>query len=224
MSERVLDVYLPGTTAYVTGTVNGVVVTWTNMGNSVWQAIVAKNVEGVYVISLTLVSQSGMTSAVGMTLFDALSLITDRTAADVARWQELKSKGLANMTAAELAEWRTSKGAYNYTDMNRVEAAVFMIASKLNDIDIPVKVETKSNWTHADLPTAKDFERYLGNVAKLRGASSGLHLAPALPTSMVRLNYIGANNIEAALLFINEWADGMKDTRRYSGEFYGGEW
>ena len=224
MSERVLDVYLPGTTAYVTGSVNGAVVTWTKMGTNVWQAIVAKNVEGVYVITLTLVSESGMTSEVGLTLFDTLSLITDRTALDVARWQELKSKGLANMTAAELAEWRNSKGAYNYTDMNRVEAAVFMIAAKLNDIDIPVDVTTKSNWTQGDLPTARDMNRYLGNVAKLRSSSTGLHLAPELPDSMVRLNYIGANNIEAALLFINEWADGMKNTRRYSGDFYGGEW
>lgn len=224
MSERVLDVYLPGSTAYVTGTVNDVVATWTHMGNNLWQAIVDRNVEGVYVISLTLVSESGMTAEVGMTLFDALSLITDRTAQDVARWQELKNKGLANMTEAELAEWKTSKGAYNYTDMNRVEAAVFMIAAKLNAIGIPVNVITKSNWTHSDMPTASDFARYLGNVEKLRSASSGMHQAPELPDSMVRLDYIGANNIEKVLLFVNEWADGMKDTFWYSGEFYGGEW
>lgn len=224
MSERVLDVYLPGSTAYVTGTVNGVVATWTHMGNHVWQAIVAKNVEGVYAISLTLVSESGMTATVGMTLFDALSLITDRTSLDVARWQELKNKGLANMTAAERTEWTNSKGAYNHTDMNRVEAAVFMIAAKLNDIDIPVTVATKSDWERTDIPLASDLTRYLGNVAKLRSSSSGLHKAPELPTSMVRLDYVGANNIEKTLLFINEWADGMKNTARYSGDFYGGEW
>lgn len=218
-----LDVYLPGTTQYVTGNVNGVTVTWTKMGGNVWQAIVTKNPEGVYTINLTLVSVSGMTAEVGMTLFDALSLITDRTAQDVARWQELKNKGFANMTVAERTEWTNSKGAYNYTDMNRVEAAVFMIAQKLADIDIPVTVTTKSNWTRADIPTASDLTRYLGNVAKLRSSSSGLRHAPALPASMVRLNYIGANSIEAALLFINEWADRMKDAQKYSGEIYGGE-
>lgn len=223
MSERVLDVYLPGTTQYVAGTVNGVTVTWTKMGGNVWQAIVARNLEGVYTINLTLISVSGVTNEVGLTLYDVLSLITDRTAQDVARWQELKSKGLANMTTAELAEWTNSKGAYNFTDMNRVEAAVNMIAEKLRDIDIPVSVTTKSNWKRTDIPTANDLTRYLGNVAKLRSSSSGLRHAPALPTSMVRLNYIGANSIEATLLFISEWADRMKDAQKYSGEIYGGE-
>lgn len=224
MSERVLDVYLPGSTAYVTGTVNGVVVTWTHTGNNVWQAIVDRNVEGVYAVNLTLVSESGMTSEVGMTLFDALSLITDRTAEDVARWQELKNKGLVNMSAAELAEWTNSKGAYNYTDMNRVEAAVFMIVAKLNDIDIPVDVTTKSDWKRKDIPSVSDLTRYLGNVAKLRSSSSGLHMAPELPASMVRLDYAGANSIEEVLLYINSWADRTKDSQIYAGDIYGGEW
>lgn len=42
------------------------------------------------------------------------TLITDRTAADVACVNELAAKGYAGMTAAELAEWLAGmKGAYN---------------------------------------------------------------------------------------------------------------
>lgn len=223
MSEKTINVYLPGTTQYVSGTVNGVSVIWTNTEANVWQAIAAKNPEGMYAVELTLVSVSGMTSQVGLTLYDILGLVTDRTAEDVARWQELHRKGFDNLTAAEKAEWADCKGAYNHSDMNRVEAAVLVIANKLKGIYFPVDVVTKSNWTRADLPKASDFKRYLGNVVKLRNVSSGLHQAPQPPSSMAYLDYVSANKIEETLLYINNWADRMKDSQRYAGEFYGGE-
>ena len=67
------------------------------------------------------------------------------------------------------------------------------------------------------------MNRYLGNVLQLRNASSGLYYAPQPPSTMERLDYIGANDIEKTLLYINSWADGMKDAQKYAGEFYGGE-
>ena len=222
MSE-VIAVYLPGSTIYVSGTVNGVDVTWTNTEENVWQAIADKTPDGIYALHLTLVSTSGATSTVGMTLYASLNLITDRTLSDVQRWQELKDKGFANMTAAEKAEWAANKGAYNSTDLNRVEAAVRMISEKLKELHIQVDVTTKSDWELTDLPTMSDMNRYLGNVKTLRNASSGLALAPQPPTSMVRLDYISANRIEETLLYINAWADGMKNSQKYAGEFYGGE-
>lgn len=53
-------------------------------------------------------------------------LITDRTQSDVTHWQELHDKGWAGMTDDEKAEWSTAamKGAYNYTDLNRVTEAM----------------------------------------------------------------------------------------------------
>lgn len=223
MSENTISVYLPGSTKYVTGTVNGVTAIWTNTEANVWQAIAAKSPDGLYAVRLTLVSASGMTSEIGLTIFDALSLITDRTAEDVLRWKELKNKDYASMTDAEKAEWVHCKGAYNNTDLNRVEAAVLMISEKLKELYIDVDVTTKSDWELEDLPTLSDMSRYLGNVVKLRNASSGLREAPQPPSSMVRLDYIGANRIEETLLYINNWADGMKDSQKYAGEFFGGE-
>lgn len=164
-----------------------------------------------------------MTNQVGLTLFDALSLITDRTEADVLRWKELKAKGYDNMTDAEKAEWVHCKGAYNNSDLNRVEAAVQMISGKLKELHISADVTTKSDWELDDLPTVSDMNRYLGNVVKLRNASSGLREAPQPPSSMVRLNHIGANRIEETLLYINAWADGMIDSQKHAGEFFGGE-
>lgn len=59
-------------------------------------------------------------------------LITDRTQSDVTHWQELHDKGWAGMTDEEKAEWNTAsmKGAYNYTDLNRVTEAM----DYLNDL------------------------------------------------------------------------------------------
>lgn len=153
-----------------------------------------------------------------------MNLVTDRTADDVSRWLELKHKGLNGMTASEMTEWLNSKGAYNHTDLNRVEAAVSLIAEKLRDIGINVRVSTKSDWTRDDVPTASDLARYLDNVRALRNASTGLRFAPGLPGSMARLDYIGANSIEEVLAYVSEWADGMRNAQRYAGEFYGGEW
>ena len=222
MSE-VIAVYLPGTTQYVTGTVNGVTVIWTNVEDRLWQAIAARHPVGIYELQLTLVSVSGVTSTVGLTLYSEMNLITDRTLQDVYRWKELKAKGYANMTDAEKAEWASCKGAYNYTDLNRVEAAVRVIAEKLNALNIPVNVTTKSDWTSKDLPTRSDLDRYLGNVLQLRNSTNGLNYAPQPPSTMEKFDYIGANDIEKTLLYINSWADGMKDAQKYSGEIFGGE-
>ena len=53
------------------------------------------------------------------------TLITDRTQADVNRALALSAKGWAAMTAAEREEFEAGmKGAYNATDMNRVNAAM----------------------------------------------------------------------------------------------------
>ena len=59
--------------------------------------------------------------------FDFSSLITDRTQADVSRVEQIAAKIKAGTTSAsELAEFNSAsmKGAYNYTDLNRVTAAI----------------------------------------------------------------------------------------------------
>lgn len=79
-------------------------------------------------------------------------LITDRTQSDVTHWQELHDKGWAGMTDEEKAEWNTAsmKGAYNYTDLNRVTEAM----DYLNDLFAeygystgykPIEVEQKTS-------------------------------------------------------------------------------
>ena len=66
--------------------------------------------------------------------FDFSTLVTDRTQADVNRVKQIAEK-IKNGTASEseLAEFNSAamKGAYNYTDLNRVTAAMEALKAKL---------------------------------------------------------------------------------------------
>lgn len=155
----------------------------------------------------------------------ALSLITDRTAADVERAQYLNDLWVAGEflgTDEEYVEWFSDmKGAYNASDLNRVESAVEYLAKVLRELAAGLKEyaaekdvgwdvifappfdpaninpETKTDWTEKDLPTPEDMERYLNNVELLRTALA--FDTDELPASMDNLSIQGANAIERAL-------------------------
>lgn len=92
----------------------------------------------------------------------------------------------------EIVATTATKGAYNYSDLNRVERAV----AEISDIE-DLGLVTKTNWTMWDVPTSSDMNRYLGNIGVLRvHYSSNI----PLPDSMENLTYETANNIEKIIL------------------------
>jgi hypothetical protein len=125
-------------------------------------------------------------------------------------------KGWNNMTAYEQTVWygEATKGAYNYTDLNRVESAVAELA-----VLFDLTLKTKTNWSMWDVPTTADMTRYLGNVAKIREHCSSVPNLPAIPSSMNKLTYKSANNIEKILTIAYQVADRVIR----SGEIYSGE-
>lgn len=127
--------------------------------------------------------------------------VTDRAREHVDRLKRLRAKGWHNMSAGERAEYTgyAAKGAYNYTDLNRVETAVSELAAELG-----LTLVTKTNWGVWDLPTVSDMSRYLSNVVAIRDACPGNVAFPDLPSSMSRLSLDGANNIEKVLLLVYE--------------------
>ena len=154
-----------------------------------------------------------------------MAFITDRTQDDVTRRAELARKGIANMTDTELAEWLApSKGAYNYTDLNRVEDAVAKLASYLAALDRDHGGWMFTYWLEDSVPTATDLQRYLDNVKRVRNALPELHhIMPQAPASMVNLTYEGANAIEEILSYAMQWVESKIQTFPFSGEIYGGE-
>lgn len=155
------------------------------------------------------------------------NLITDRTAADVSRWRQLRDKGYAAMTEAERAEWDagTMKGAYNASDLNRVGNALNFVRDRLESVGhiAANAFEAKTDWTAADVPTAGDLTRYLGYVSAVAEALAKFPTTPQTPTDTGALDYTEANAIEQILIDVDRIITNMLAARFYCGELYAGE-
>jgi hypothetical protein len=152
------------------------------------------------------------------------NLITDRTQADVDRYTELRLKYLSGMTAEEKAEWETHlKGAYNYTDMNRVESAVEYVANRLTEAGYGVIPVVKKNWTLTDKPTLVDLNRYMKNISDIRSVLATYETTPEAPTTERRLSFQAANAIEQILADVDELVSKMVSAYFYSNDLYSGE-
>lgn len=125
-----------------------------------------------------------------------MELITDRTQNHVTHLKMLRNIGWNNLTDGQKNEYLNyaAKGAYNYRDLNRVESAVAELAEMLG-----LTLSTKTDWGVWDYPTQSEMDRYLGNVAAVRDACPDEQNFPTLPSSMDRLTYETANNIEKIL-------------------------
>lgn len=153
-----------------------------------------------------------------------LELITDRTARDVARLQELSAIAWNNMNAAEKAEWsKGSKGAYNFSDLNRVENAVQYIAERLRKHNYPVELLEVRTWGATDVPTLTDMTRYLENIRRIRNAFVTLTTTPQVPATMKNLTYTDANAIEQILFDVDLLMGNMISSFVQCGEVFGGE-
>lgn len=203
MSAQVLSVSLPSEIIYVSGTVNGTAYTWTLIEGA-WTATVERAADDTYAVALTAVTAAGVSTNYTLTLYyGLLSLITDRTRADVAN--------------------QTDKGFYNASDLNRVGAAVEYIAGRFAAIGYACPVTVKKDWLTTDAPTASQMEAYRQNIATLRGQIAAMQSTPNAPASMAGLNYVKANNIEQILLDLDALIDKLIKSWYFSGELYAGE-
>lgn len=135
-----------------------------------------------------------------------MEFITDRTEADVLMG--------------------TAKGIYQDTDLNRVEAAVAEISAQAHALGICLELVIKTDWAPPEdyssesWVTEKQMARYLENISAIRRLFP-VPIEP--PQSMSDLNWVGANNIEKILKAAVDRIAAIKQSYRYSGEFYAGE-
>lgn len=87
-----------------------------------------------------------------------------------------------------------TKGAYNYSDLNRVELAVAEISKHFG-----LNLITKTDWKPWDVPKQSDMARYLSNVKALREFCPDKDNLPTLPPSLYSMTYTTANAIETIL-------------------------
>ena len=223
---QVLSVSLPTGALMVTGTVNSVPATWTLSGPDTWSATVPRAEDDVYHVALTIVGSNGLTTQTSLTLYYGLSgLITDRTQADVNRVRVLAEKGWDGMTEEEQSEWKGDlKGAYNVSDMNRVNAAMSYISGRLEGFGYDNGYADQGiTWTDGDKPNQDQLTAYLDNVKAVRAALAVLPTTPPAPDDMAGLTYIEANNIEQILLDVDDLLTRMSAAWYYSGDLYSAE-
>lgn len=150
------------------------------------------------------------------------TLITDRSAADVIRWQTLNAKEYADMTAAEKTEWDGAlKGSYDYTDLNRVGNAIAYVAAELAAAGYTVSVSPKTDWARGDVPTPAQYAQYLANIAAIRAALVLANTAPTAPTKVTERT--DANDIETILLAVDDALARISAATIYSNTIYSGQ-
>lgn len=158
--------------------------------------------------------------------FDFSTLVTDRTQQDVDYVRQLIDK-LLNDTAtdAEKAEWDsfTLKGSYNYTDMNRVGAAVEYVALRLLECGTSVDVSPKQDWSEWDTPTYSQMERYRSDIVALRTALAAMPTTPQAPATMSNLTWVEANAIEKILQDTDVLISNLEAAWFFSGDLFSGE-
>jgi|GEM_PF-1287941 len=165
-----------------------------------------------------------------------LDLVTDRAEADVAWIKSRAGAGVAGRTEEDQLQWLYGRldeysqvregflrGAYNDVDLNRVGAAVELLADWLYDLGYTISVSPKTDWTQADIPTSEQMETYRQNIVTLREAMPMLAGTPPVPDDMDGLTYEEANAIESILLAVEAALTRLEETFFYSAEVYAGE-
>lgn len=219
--------------SHATVTINGGPVYETKLYAGVvsWQMPVLP--AGEYTVAITVTDNDDNAATASRTV-TGFPLIFDRTKADAARVRYLNSLiyvsengAIVNlMTAEERAEWESDlKGAYNASDLNRVETAVEYLSARCIGHRVNVPVEAKIDWAQGEIPSAESLARYLDNASLIAGKFDLLRRMggdyyhaftedpEALPESMSALTVEGANAIENGLVFINReiaWLECME--------------
>lgn len=91
----------------------------------------------------------------------------------------------------EVVATEATKGAYNYSDLNRVERAV----AEISDL-AGLGLTTKTDWRMWDVPDVSEMTRYITNIKTIK---THFGIGTSIPADMNRLDYQGANNIEIVL-------------------------
>lgn len=173
---------------------------------------------GANQVDVTAADRGGMTTTRSFVVW---RLVTDRTAADVARVAELDARGQDRWTEEETA-WVLNapclRGSYDDRDLNRVEGAVDYISSWA-DPPPPGHIP----WTQPQNLTQTPGTRYLQEVQRVGELFPLPEDTPLLPASMRKLDTAGANAIEKVLVAADSVRPNLEKSTWYCGEIFCGE-
>jgi len=169
-----LDVTLGLQIISVSGTVNGVAVTWLLTAPGTWSAEVEKSEDGFYHISLNTIDNIGQHGTF------------DTVVAHLEEWIPLKT------------DW-VSTDDYGPDDLNRVEADTDFIARQMAGAGYPVTLEpVKVDRTKTKYEFASSLSRLERNIDALREAfvTPPEYIEPKAWSANVSHDYRDANRVE----------------------------
>ena len=114
---------------------------------------------------------------------------------------------------------KTSKGYYNASDLNRVEAWCEYLKKQLNTDGYNISFTIKTDWTSSDLRSEAQMERIRKNIIKLM---TGYHYISLIYANNNNWNYTKANRWEKILQEIYDMMLGMEDWAIIGGIAKGG--
>lgn len=115
-------------------------------------------------------------------MFDFSTLITDRAAADLENLRALLSTPMEDWTAEQLAQFNQaiSKGAYNYTDLNRVTACMEYLDETLRSYGYETgyqKIEVPHKAESGGLPAVTEYRYLRMTITAIRVSGSTVQLS-----------------------------------------------
>lgn len=153
-------------------------------------------------------------------------LVYDRVVEDVSRVEAFISATYAGLSSVDKIEWDSirSKGAWNYTDVNRINTWIEYLYAKLQEVgylvlDIDV----------AQLEYSEHSEFFFEDLEVLRNNVQSFYnkwVKPDEWSSITHEDYLtelSANILEKNLNLLNELYEAMLNGYVYSNELYSGE-
>lgn len=176
---------------------------------------------GVSSITVTATDAAGLVST---ETFRVFRMVTDRTQEDLDHLLSMLENG---NSANKLQLLSNARGSYDYTDLNRVTAAMGHLNALLTEAGYQIEYvpvypdEGRTEWNAHDTLNKSAAAGYLKNVDKLRNTIPAS--VPATPSDMNKLHYEEANDIEKILVGIDTVHHYLEVSQLYAGEIYCGE-
>lgn len=152
-------------------------------------------------------------------------LIRDRTTDDVQALVNLLQIPPDEWTEETLERFKQAqhKGAYNYTDWNRVNRTISDLIQLFADAGyILICYPEASDRDHTNTPTLEESQLFIRNVVAVHEVL-GLSHDPQLPNTLEHMTYATANNIEQILWNAFDALNRIERAHWYSNELYAGE-
>ena len=131
----------------------------------------------------------------------------------------MQPTNLDELTPAELET--LTKGTFNYTDLNRIEAKQEELKNLFNEMGYWNMSITNKTWGENDIFNEDEFQRTLDNTNILRQAFFVYKATPNTPP--ISYHWKDINALEKILNDLDVMISNVKSDYRYCGEFECGE-